>query len=93
MTDAAETPEQARALIRDVLEGGITPETHPWVFEEDMLLFSVRRLEVADPEWLLAQLAETRHPLAVRATILYDMRDHYEQGLEILRREDPAQFS
>jgi hypothetical protein len=89
MTYSGERLEQARSLVRDVLAGGVTPETHPWVFDEDLLLFSVRGLEACDPVWLLAQLADTRHPFEGRATVLYDMRDHYERGLEILRKEDP----
>jgi hypothetical protein len=50
--------EPDRGLVRDVLSGTITPESDPWVFAEDALLFAVRRLEEDDPEWLLAQLAD-----------------------------------
>ncbi len=91
MTNDRVQLEPARALVRDVLAGGITPDTHPSVFDDDVLLFSVATVQRADPAWLLTQLADTRYPFAGRANVFYALRDQHqrERGLEILRREDP----
>jgi hypothetical protein len=86
---SADLLEQARAFVLDVLAGAITPETHRWAFDEDTVLFSVRRVEYDDPAWLLAQLADRRHPFDGRAAVLAATRDVWEEGLAVLREEQP----
>ena len=45
-------------LIDHVLAGSIERDSHPWLFDEDVLLFAVRRVEETDPEWLVDRLAD-----------------------------------
>ena len=67
MTNAPDPgPGPDRGLVREVLSATITPESDPWVFEEDALLYAVRRLEEDDPGWLLAQLADRSIPFERR---------------------------
>ena len=81
--------EQDRALVLDVLAGAITPESHPWVFDEDVLLFSVRRLERDDAGWLLARFADRVFPFDGRAAVFAQTRDVRDRALLMLREELP----
>jgi len=45
--------EQDRAFVLGVLAGAVAAETHPWAFDEDVVLFSIWRVEHDDPAWLL----------------------------------------
>ncbi len=83
----AERLGQDRAFVLEVLAGGVTPETHPWAFDEDTVLFSVRRVEQEDPAWLLAQLAERGHPFDGRAAVFAATRKVRAEALAILRQE------
>lgn len=76
-------------LVLDVLAGAITPETHASVFDEDVLLFSVRRLERDDPTWLLTQFANREFPFEGRAVVFADTLGVRERALVILREEQP----
>jgi hypothetical protein len=82
---------QDRAFVLEVLAGAITPETHPWAFDEDAVLFSVRRVEYDDPAWLLAQLADRGYPFEGRAAVFAATREVRGQALTILR-QDRADF-
>jgi hypothetical protein len=84
MTIADEKLENARDLVTKLLAGQITPQSHPMLFEEDIVLFSVRTVEQGDPTWLLSQLANTAHPLSGRIEALNNLRDLYEAGYDIL---------
>jgi hypothetical protein len=81
--------EPDRTLVLDVLAGAITPETHASVFDEDVLLFSVRRLERDEPTWLLAQLANQEFPFDGRAAVFADTLRVRERALLLLRKEQP----
>ena len=86
MTDAGDPGVE---LVRDVLSGVITPESDPWVFEEDALLFAVRRLEQDDPEWLLAQLADGSIPFERRRVVFAGTLRVRAEAERLLRLERP----
>ena len=81
--------EVARSLLVSVLEGSVTPASHPWLIDEDELMFCVAAVCDADPEWLLEQLGNRRHAFEARATVFYAMLQDRERALDILRRENP----
>lgn len=81
--------KSARALVTDVLAGRITPESKPMLFEEDVVLFSVRTVEIEDPAWLLAQLADASYPLSGRIEVLNNLRDLRDAAYAILKRVAP----
>lgn len=81
--------ESARALVTDVLAGRITPESNAMLFDEDVVLFSVRVVEKYDPSWLLAQLSDANHPLSGRIEVLNNLRDLHDAAHAILNRVDP----
>ena len=81
--------ELDRGLVRDVLSGTITPESDPWVFREDALLFAVRRLEEDDPEWLLAQLADRGIPFERRRAVFAGTLRVRAEAERLLRLERP----
>lgn len=82
--------ENARALVADVFAGRITPGSKPMLFEEDVVLFSVRILEQYDPTWLLAELANPNHPISARIEVLRNLRDLHDAGCAILKRVAPG---
>lgn len=87
MTDARDPgADPDRGLVREVLSGTITPESEPWVFEEDTLLFAVRRLEEDDPEWLLAQLADPSVPFERRRAVFAGTLRVRAEAERLLRR-------
>ena len=73
----------ARAMVRGIL-------TQQNVPDEDAILFSVIYVDAHDPEWLLEQLADRTYPMAGRIEVLYNCGSVFDQGLEILRQEDPT---
>jgi hypothetical protein len=79
--------EQDRTFVLEVLSGAITPDTHPWAFDEDAVLFSVLRVEYDDPAWLLAQMADRGHPFEGRAAVFAATRKVRAEALAILRQE------
>ncbi len=81
--------EQDRAFVLGVLAGAVAAETHPWAFDEDVVLFSVWRVEHDDPAWLLAQLADRGHPFDGRAAVFAATQEVRTQALAILRQEHP----
>lgn len=81
--------ESARALVTDVLAGRITPESDAMLFDEDVVLFSVRIVEKDDPAWLLAQLADANHSLCGRIEVLNNLRDLHDAAYAILKRVAP----
>lgn len=50
----------ARDLVEDVLAGKVTRDTHPWVWEDDLLLFNVALLQRHDRDWLVDTLRQQR---------------------------------
>jgi len=81
--------EHDRAFLRRVLAGVVTPDTHPWAFDEDVVQFAVARVEQDDPAWLLAQLADRGHPFDGRANVVAATHQVRAEALAILRRERP----
>ncbi len=79
----------AREFITRVLSGEITPQTDSFYFQDDIVLKNTVFLEVNDPDWLLAQMADTRYPLSGRICVLSEMRSLYAEAFAILQREDP----
>jgi hypothetical protein len=87
--NGAESLERDRAFVLKVLAGAITPETHRWAFDEDVVQFTVLRVEDDDPAWLLAQLADRGHPFEGRAAVFAAIQEIRAEALEILRQERP----
>jgi hypothetical protein len=81
--------ESARILVADVFAGRITPGSKPMLFEEDVVLFSVRIVEEYEPTWLLAELANPNHPISGRIEVLRNLRDLHDAGCAILKRVAP----
>jgi hypothetical protein len=84
-TGAADPRDQQ--LIEDVLAGNVTPLTHPWVFDDDALLFAVRRIEAADPGWLLGQLGDRAVLFERRVAVFAETRLVRDQAMTLLRAE------
>jgi hypothetical protein len=80
---------QDRALVRDVLAGVVGEDTHRSVFEDDVLLFCVRRLERDDPAWLLAALAEPGLDPERRTAVLACLGDLRAEAVAMLRNDPP----
>lgn len=78
-----------RDLISEVLTGALTEDTLPRMFDDDSVLFAVRRLETADPDWLLAQLGDRRLPLDGRIQVAGDTGTLRDRAAAILRPEKP----
>ena len=79
----------SRELITEFLRGEVDPEREPEIFEDDILLLAVERLDEADPDWILGQLSNRAWPVHLRAQILSLMVRHYPEGHAILGREAP----
>lgn len=79
-----ETPdlEPLRATVRKILDGEFEGD------EEAPM--TILRVDVYDPEWMLAQLADRSYLLSRRIEVLYHCNNVFSRGLEILRREDPT---
>jgi hypothetical protein len=80
---------QDRALLRDVLAGVVGEDTRRSVFEDDVLLFCVRRLERDDPSWLLAVLADPTLDPEPRIAVLACLRDLRAEAVAMLRNNAP----
>jgi hypothetical protein len=86
---APDRRESDRAFVTGVLSGAISPESHDWAFADDIVLICVRRVERADPQWLLAQLADRGYPFEGRAAVAAETRDVRDAALAVLRTEQP----
>jgi hypothetical protein len=84
VTDERLRLQHARELVLDVLSGAISEESHPDLFDDDVVLFSVRLVEKRDPAWLRAQLANGAYPRAARIQVLGDTAELNRQAPEIL---------
>lgn len=81
--------ESSREVITEFLRGEVDPENEPEIFEDDILLLAVARLEEADPDWVLGQLSNRAWPVDLRAQILQLMVRRRPEGQAILAREAP----
>jgi hypothetical protein len=81
--------ESPRRLVTSFLRGEIDPEHQPAIFEDDVLMIAVHRLERADPDWILGELSNRVWPVDLRAQILGLMIRRYSDGHAILSREAP----
>jgi hypothetical protein len=74
----------ALALIEQVLSGEVAYESHPEVFDDDVFLFCVRRVEREAPNWLLNQIVDPRWPLEHRENLVDWLHTLQEQGRKAL---------
>ncbi len=81
---------ERRQLIIEVLSGITTPVNRPALLQDDILFFAVRIAEHDEPDWLLAQIADTTLPLAGRTLVVGEMTELKRKGIEILKPEDPG---
>jgi hypothetical protein len=88
-SSSAEDDARDQRLIGDVLSGDVTERTHPWVFDEDVLLFAVRRIEAADPGWLLVQLGHREVTFERRVAVFAQTRLMRGHALALLQAERP----
>jgi hypothetical protein len=79
----------SRELLLRVLGGEITQESDPMYWDDDAVLFAAAVVEKHDPDWLLAQLADTRWLFDARREILNYTNVLYERAYALLAREDP----
>lgn len=84
-----ETLTSARTFITRYLSGEVNENSHPEIFDDDILMFAVGTLDEGDPEWILRQLADQRWPVERRVEIFGPMRIHYAEGYKILQAEAP----
>lgn len=77
-------------LVEQVLAGEVTGETDEMLFEEDVVLICVRIIEQQRPRWLREQFADGRLPVDGRLLVLRDTGDLFDEGLRLLRAEDPG---
>jgi hypothetical protein len=63
----------AKKMILDVLRGVMTPENGPWVFDDDLLLLSVRYVEERDLAWLKSKVSNPA----------YDKKNRIEVGMNM----------
>ena len=62
--------QDAKTLVVEVLEGKVNPESHPGVFDDDVLYMRVRFLETEAQDWLFAELKNDRYMPAHREEII-----------------------
>jgi hypothetical protein len=84
MTDESVRLQQAREVVQQVLSGGVTQESHPHLFDDDVVLFSVRLVETRDPAWLRDQLANSAYARAARIEVLNETAELNAHAQEIL---------
>lgn len=58
---------QARELVLDTITGVLKPEQNAHLFEDDVLMFAVERIENNDPGWLINLLADEKVSATARA--------------------------
>lgn len=87
-------PEMQNAGSRDVilrfLGGDTDLDKEPAMLDDDILLFAVRRVEAADPDWVLGQLSDRTWRADLRVAVMRMLRKHHVQGHAILSREIPG---
>lgn len=74
---AHERLEAARENVLKVLQGELTPDSHPAYFEDDLFYFDINVVEREDYDWLEGELSSETHTLERRlavATQLYGER-------------------
>jgi hypothetical protein len=64
----------ARALVREVLQGRQTEASNPGLVADDVLSFQVALVEQHDPAWLQQQLQDPRFPRDVRLQVALQLR-------------------
>lgn len=63
----------ARKMVEEILQGRISPKTHPRLFDDDVVYINVGILEQLEPDWLLQELANSKHALQQRQEIARNM--------------------
>tara|TARA_Y100001934_G_C11827743_1_gene529111 strand:- start:68 stop:313 length:246 start_codon:yes stop_codon:yes gene_type:complete len=62
--------QDAKTLVVEVLEGKVRPESHPAVFEDDLLYMRVRFLETEAKDWLFTELKNDRYMREYRDEVI-----------------------
>lgn len=65
--------EDTRSFVRRILTGELTPDTHPWTFEEDAVIHALLFLLQQDRPWLDAQLVDESYARAARDLVRRNM--------------------
>lgn len=69
----AERLAAARRMVEQVLRGEVSPDTHPALFEEDVVYFNVNTVEQADVSWLMTQLGNAGFGREARLQVARNM--------------------
>ena len=64
----------ARALVREVLQGKQTDQSTPGLVADDVLSFQVATVEQGDPAWLEQQLSDPRFTKDLRLQVALQLR-------------------
>ncbi len=64
-----------KQLVTEVLSGAVSQATHPALFDDDVVYFAVRKLEVSEAQWLQNQLSQATSADG-RACVLSIMGKH-----------------
>ena len=74
---------QARALVRQVLQGRETAASNPALVADDVLTTQVAIVEQHDPAWLQTELSDLRHPKERRLQVALQLRGPLRRPLLI----------
>lgn len=61
--------EQEKKLVTQVLQGEISPESHPQLFDEDIVYFAIRTLENHELNWVHQQLKTAKSKLGTERVL------------------------
>ena len=75
---------QAREMIDGVLQGKITAQTHPAVFQDDLLYLNVRLVEQGDWPWLQGRLGDKGVPRERRLEIVSNLSPAGRRAVQAL---------
>lgn len=68
-----------KKLIGEVLSGAVTPDSHPDLFDDDVVYFAVRKLESADFPWLAAELKKAPNQAGWKQVVSVLSPEHQQQ--------------
>ncbi|WP_063063997.1 hypothetical protein [Nocardia violaceofusca] len=78
----------SKEIVLQLLRGEIDADRNRAMFEEDVVLFALLRLDDKEPEWLLREIANTTWPRKLRETLAAAMVKHRAEATTALG-DDP----
>ncbi|MDR7169056.1 hypothetical protein J2W56_002797 [Nocardia kruczakiae] len=78
----------SKDIVLRLLRGDLDAERDRMMFEEDIVLFALLRLDDKEPEWLLREIANTSWPREVRESLAAAMVKHRAEAAAALKDTD-----